>query len=278
MSPTDLPTDIINTAQALCMELTQVFNPAAIEQPELFVTADPALLAERERWKVWAVSLENHIPIFITGETGTGKEVIANVLRRPGSPFITVNCAAIPSTLIASILFGHARGAFTGAINDHTGAFIAAAAGTIFLDEIGDMPAELQPYLLRAVENRTVTPVGTNDERPLYCRIIAATNDTSKLRPDLRARLSAITVTTKPLHLRPLVDWVVLGEKFGLDATDVAVAREHYMASVVTGGQALAGYTPPPPLTNVRFLRACGYRKKAYGSITWHAYMPSPLA
>lgn len=272
MTASDLPLSYINTATQLLADLSspQINSAGTPIIPEIFLTADPSLLQQRERWKHWAITLPTNIPILITGETGTGKEVVAEVLRRPGLPFIPVNCAAIPPTLIASILFGHVKGAFTGAVDHHHGAFTAAGAGTIFLDEIGDMPLELQPYLLRAIENRQITPVGSNEIKRIDCRIIAATNNVSQLRADLRARLSAINIELPPLAARPETDWQLLGEKFDLTATEVVLARAHYLnvPEVISDTQ---------PTANIRYLRACGQRKIAYGS-DWLNHLPSPLA
>lgn len=278
MSAGDLPLSYINTATQLLGDLAspQLASTSLII-PEIFLTADPSLLSQRERWKHWAITLPADIPILITGETGTGKEVVAEVLRRPGLPFIPINCAAIPPTLIASILFGHVKGAFTGAIDHHQGAFLAAGVGTIFLDEIGDMPLDLQPYLLRAIENRRVTPVGSNELKRIDCRIIAATNSPQQLRSDLRARLSAITIDLPPLHQRSPHDWQLLGEKFNLTATEVLLVQEHYMKNIREIVNPADETSVMFPTTNIRYLRACGQRKLAYGN-DWLNHLPNPLA
>ena len=123
---------------------------------------------------------KTEIPILILGESGTGKEVLARFIHenspRVNGPFVTVNCPAIPRDLFESELFGHKKGAFTGAIRDHSGLFVHAEKGTLFLDEIAEMPPELQPKLLRAIENKTIKPVGANDEIFINTRIIAASN------------------------------------------------------------------------------------------------------
>ena len=118
--------------------------------------------------------------VLIEGETGTGKTLLASAVhdessRRDG-PFMVVDCGAVTGTLIESHLFGHARGAFTGATEERAGAFVAARGGTVLLDEVGELPLELQPKLLRVLEERVVTPLGTTKQVPIDVRVLAATN------------------------------------------------------------------------------------------------------
>ena len=136
-----------------------------------------------EMRRVYAI-LERVAPtdatVLVQGETGTGKDVLARSLHaaspRAAGPFVAVDCGAIPENLVESELFGHVRGAFTGAQNDRKGVFEEAHGGTLFLDEIGEMPLAMQPKLLRAIESRTIRRVGSSVAKPVDVRIVAATN------------------------------------------------------------------------------------------------------
>lgn len=148
--------------------------------------------------------------VLITGSTGTGKEMLAKAIHRGGSrkeaPFVSVNCSAIPEQLLESELFGHEKGAFSGAINRHDGLFRSAHGGTLFLDEIGDMPVGLQSKLLRVLQDFEVRPVGSTRSFPIDVRVISATHkdleaaiEESEFREDLYYRLSVV-----PLHMPSL--------------------------------------------------------------------------
>jgi DNA-binding NtrC family response regulator len=166
--------------------------------------------------------------VLILGESGTGKELVAqalhhNSLRKKG-PFVAVNCAAVPATLVESELFGHVRGAFTGATDRRMGRFEQADGGTLFIDEIGDFEIGLQAKLLRVLETLTVTPVGGHEDRKVDVRVLAATSrDIRKMvqegtfREDLFYRLNVVTITLPPVRERP---------------DDIAVLVDHFLKEI----------------------------------------------
>jgi transcriptional regulator with PAS, ATPase and Fis domain len=152
--------------------------------------------------------------VLIEGETGTGKELTAEAIHegspRAGGPFVVVDCGAIPETMIEAELFGHVRGAFTGASIARTGLFEAAHGGTVFIDEVGELPLSLQPRFLRVLEEGTVAPVGSDQRVSVDVRVVAATHRTlereveeGRFRRDLYYRLSVSKVTMPPLRDRP---------------------------------------------------------------------------
>ena len=151
--------------------------------------------------------------VLITGESGTGKELIADLVhtwsRRPDGPFVRINCGALPESLLSSELFGHRRGAFTGADQDRDGLFVAADGGTLLLDEIGEISAATQVQLLRVLQEKEVVPVGHTKARSIDVRIVAATNrdlakevEAGRFRQDLYFRLNVIHVEIPPLRER----------------------------------------------------------------------------
>lgn len=151
--------------------------------------------------------------VLITGETGTGKELAARALHyqggRSSNPFVAINCSAISFNLLESELFGHVKGAFTGALKDKKGKFLLADKGTLFLDEIGDLPEEIQVKLLRFLQDKEFEPVGSNETIKVDVRIVAATNknlpavlNKNRFRKDLYYRLNVINIEMPPLRKR----------------------------------------------------------------------------
>ncbi len=162
--------------------------------------------------------------VLVQGETGSGKELVAQALHqlsaRVRGPFVVVDCAAVPPTLVESHLFGHRRGAFTGAVRDAAGAFTQAEGGTLFLDEVAELPLEAQPKLLRVLESRTIEPVGSGARVAVDVRVVAATHKNlaaevaaGRFREDLFFRLTALTLDVPPLRAR-LEDVPALVEHF----------------------------------------------------------------
>ncbi len=164
------------------------------------------------------------IPVLIEGETGVGKELVARIIQggsdRAGKPFVTVNCGAIPPNLVESVLFGHRKGAFTGATSDQPGKFSEAHGGTLFLDEIGELPLETQVKLLRALQDGEIEPVGASRPERVNVRLISATNRrllnlarSGEFREDLFYRLNVFPIYVPPLRERK-EDLAAMVERF----------------------------------------------------------------
>ncbi len=214
--------------------------------------------------------------VLIEGESGTGKELIAAEIVRLGGrsakPLVIVDCGAVSPQLIESELFGHTRGAFTGAMRDRVGAFEAADGGTVFLDEVGELPLDMQPKLLRALAAREVRRVGENHARKVDVRVIAATNrqlerevNRGRFREDLYYRLSVLTVRVPPLRER-MDDVPILIDRF-LEELDLTEKRAVFTPEVI---EEMTRYDWPG---NVRELRNFVERKVVLES---HAELVRP--
>jgi two-component system response regulator PilR (NtrC family) len=179
--------------------------------------------------------------VLVIGESGTGKELVARMIHEQGplkdKPFIPVNCGAIPETLIESEMFGHKRGSFTGAVSDKLGLFEAAHGGTLFLDEVGELPLAMQVKLLRALQERVIRKVGSNEDVKVDVRVIAATNRDLEaavaqgtFREDLYYRLNVILIKTPPLRDRK---------------SDVPMLAEHFLKKICAKyKKSLEGFEP----------------------------------
>jgi two-component system response regulator HydG len=208
--------------------------------------------------------------VLIHGESGTGKELLAHVLHdqspRAGRPFVPVDCTTIPETLVESELFGHVKGAFSGADHNRTGLFEVANGGTLFLDEVGELPLSFQPKLLRAIQERQIRRVGASELRPVDVRLVAATNRDlpamvaqGRFRQDLFYRLDVVRLEVPPLRARP---------------EDIEPLARHFLAAlqgddariVDLDPQALAVLKARPWPGNVRQLRNVIERACVLGS------------
>jgi DNA-binding NtrC family response regulator len=183
----------------------------------------------------------SNIPMLIEGESGVGKEMIARAIQgssdRAGKPFVAVNCGAIPENLVESILFGHEKGAFTGAVDKHIGKFQEADGGTLFLDEIGELRADMQVKLLRAIQEGEIDPIGSRQSVKVDIRLVSATNrnlqemvEQGGFREDLYYRLSVFPITVPPLRER---------------TEDIPVLAEHFLAKfAATEGKPVRQLSP----------------------------------
>jgi DNA-binding NtrC family response regulator len=205
--------------------------------------------AMQELFRLIQRAAPSAFPALITGESGTGKELVARALHEGSGrgPFIVVNCAALPEHLLESELFGHEKGAFSGADRENRGLFQSADGGTLFLDEIGELPTPLQPKLLRALENGEVRPVGSTRSRTVDVRVVTATNRdleeevaAGRFRADLYWRLNVVHLHVPALRERP---------------ADIPLLAEHFLAQRSITPEAMAVLTAYPWPGNARELR-----------------------
>ena len=218
--PIDLPMlrDLVDSA----LKLSKTPSKAARPQPEATLLGDsPAMGRLKATIKKLARS---QAPVYLHGESGVGKELVARQIHELGPraerPFIPVNCGAIPTELMESEFFGHTKGSFTGAVSDKEGLFQAANGGSLFLDEVADLPLHMQVKLLRAIQERAVKPIGAPKEIPVDVRILSATHkdlahevEQGHFRQDLYYRLNVIQVDVPPLRER-MPDLPLLAEYF----------------------------------------------------------------
>jgi DNA-binding NtrC family response regulator len=194
--------DLYLENQGLRRELNRVHDPGQI------IGKSPAM---RRVFELVRKVAPTRSTVLLVGESGTGKELIARAIHQQGADpdarFLAVNCAAIPHDLLENQLFGHRRGGFTGADRDQPGVFVHAGAGTVFLDEIGELPHATQAKLLRAIEQKEILPVGANEPVQVRARVLAATNknlakemEEGRFRDDLYYRLNVVTITIPPLR------------------------------------------------------------------------------
>ena len=194
------------TAQEIIAKMTQ---SSVMDELDKWATQDPLML--RVKTKICVIKdSDTDYPVLITGPTGTGKELLAKALRIQDQPFLAVNCGGLPRDLVPSIFFGYVRGAFTGANMDKEGVLAAAKQGVVFLDEIAELPLELQATLLRAIQESEVYPIGSVNPIKIHCRFVAATKHNLRelvnqklFREDLFARLYTYEIKITALLERP---------------------------------------------------------------------------
>ena len=252
-----------NAMRALLRPVRPV--PAPPSAPSIVRSLGQNFAASRAMHELYAMVARlapSEVTVTLTGETGTGKDVFAHLIHdtspRADEPFVVFDCGAVPPNLVESELFGHERGAFTGAHAEHPGAFERAGGGTLFLDEIGELPLELQPRLLRVLDNRSVRRVGGTKDRKIDVRIIAATNRdlgalvaAKQFRQDLYFRLAAAIVVLPPLRER-LDDLPLLAPRLlqDLGRGDVVITE--------TAFAALRAHSWPGNVRELKNVLACG--------------------
>jgi len=246
--------------------------------PDGFVCHSPAM---RRLMETVAVVAPSNVPVLVSGESGAGKEVVARLIHawspRSAGPLVAANCASLPETLIESALFGHTKGAFTGAAEARQGFFRAAHGGTLFLDEIGELPLHLQPKLLRALETGQIPPVGSDCPIAVDARLVAATNrdleqevTAGRFREDLFYRINVVELALPPLRDRR-EDILPLARRF---------ASEFSGGPVRLSPQAMHCLLAHPWPGNVRELRNAVQRAclLCRGDVIMPEHLPAKLA
>ncbi len=240
IDPATLPSESGAPAVAAARRTPAVQAPAAPVSQALNRMAGHSAAMQQVRALVDKVA-RSMAPVLVNGESGTGKELVARAIHevsvRCSQPFVAVNCSAIPEQLLEAEFFGYRKGAFTGAMEDREGFFQAASGGTLFLDEIGDLPLPMQSKLLRAIQERSVRPVGAVAEVPVNVRLLSATHKdlaaevhAGQFRQDLYYRLNVIQIRVPPLRER---------------LEDLVSISEHVLERIAHD----AGVSPPPRLT-----------------------------
>jgi two-component system response regulator GlrR len=256
-----IPDAVQATERGVFTYLTKPFDGKALldkiaQALALSAPASPAQRGSPQAWQTQIISRSSRMAealaeaqmvaqsdasVLLRGESGTGKELLAQAIHqasaRANKPFIAVNCGAIPEALLESELFGHVKGAFTDAVANHKGLFLAADGGTLLLDEIGDMPPALQVKLLRVLQERVVRPVGSSQSIPVNVRILSATHrdlDAAMANGDFRAdlyyRLNVVTLTLPPLAER---------------REDIPLLANHFLVTLAAKyGKRLSGFAP----------------------------------
>lgn len=245
--PVELPRlrELVNSA--LKLSEPQTGETAESDEPGLLLGDSPQIRKLRTQTKKLARS---QAPVFISGESGSGKERVARLIHGLGprreKPFVAVNCGAIPSELMESEFFGHRKGSFTGAVEDRKGLFREADGGTLFLDEVADLPLHMQVKLLRAIQEKTVRPVGESREVAVNLRILCATHrdlgaemNAGRFRQDLYYRLNVIEAHVPPLRER---------------TEDIPALVEHVLRRLGDAWE-----TPPPAVGEAAMAALCDY-------------------
>lgn len=276
------PVDLDELAAAI-LDALGARRPDSAEKnrPQLPADVVAQSVAMRRVLDTLAVVAPSDAPVLVLGESGVGKEVVARLIHqwspRSDGPLVAANCAGLPESLIESEMFGHAKGAFTGATQPRHGYFRAADRGTLFLDEIGDLPLHLQPKLLRALESGEIVPVGSDEPVHVDARLVAATNrnlaeavENGRFRDDLYYRINVVEVAVPPLRDRR-DDILPLARRFGQSASS-APTRFSPQAT-----QCLLAYSWPG---NVRELRNAVQRAALLcrGDVVLPEHLPPKVA